>query len=164
MLLSVQSHSAYGQPYFLWLFGIFPEGYCEFPGECCPWVDQASLVWDWNKFGLLGTPREQSQVGLSPGVRTTWKCRRKVRWHILSRATTLWFVSFDLLSTLASFMLDEGCGYSIGLYQWFKAYSTHSCSNLQFFFRTNIYSIERFSHGVTASCLYFTYSYHSSPV
>ena len=59
MLLSVQSHSAYGQPYFPWLLWMFPEGYCEFPGECCPWVDQASLVWDWNKFGLLGTPRKK---------------------------------------------------------------------------------------------------------
>ena len=36
---------------------------------------------------------------------------------------------------------------------------TSSC-NLQFFFRTNYYSIERFSHGVTASCLYFTYLPH----
>ena len=32
--------------------------------------------------------------------------------------------------------------------------------NLQFFFRTNYYSTERFSHGVTASCLYFTYFPH----
>ena len=28
--------------------------------------------------------------------------------HILSRATTLGFLFFDLLSTLASFMLDDG--------------------------------------------------------
>ena len=28
--------------------------------------------------------------------------------------------------------------------------------NIQYFFRTNYYSIERFSHGVTTSCLYFT--------
>ena len=34
---------------------------------------------------------------------------------------------------------------------------TSSC-NLQFFFRTNYYSTERFSHGVTASCLYFANS------
>ena len=36
---------------------------------------------------------------------------------------------------------------------------TSSC-NFQFFFRTNYYSIERISHGVTASCLYFTYLPH----
>ena len=34
---------------------------------------------------------------------------------------------------------------------------TSSC-NLQFFFRTNYYSIERISHGVTASCLYLSSS------
>ena len=33
---------------------------------------------------------------------------------------------------------------------------TSSC-NLQFFFITNCYSIERISHGVTASCLHFTH-------
>ena len=33
---------------------------------------------------------------------------------------------------------------------------TSSC-NLQFFFRTNCYSVERISHGVTASCLSSTY-------
>ena len=40
---------------------------------------------------------------------------------------------------------------------------TSSC-NFQFFFRTNYYSIERFSHGVTASCLYFTYLLKTSRV
>ena len=34
-----------------------------------------------------------------------------------------------------------------------------SC-NLQSFFRTNYYSIERILHGVTVSCLYFTYLPH----
>ena len=89
MLLSVQSHSAYGQPYFAWLLGMFPEGYCEFPGECCPWVDQASLVWDWNKFGLLGTPREKKSGGVKSGCMHNMKMSTKIT---LNPSHTFWLV------------------------------------------------------------------------
>ena len=95
-----------------------------FPGECCPWVDPVSLVWDWNKFGLLGTPRKKSQVGLSPGACTTWKCRRKLRWiwgtHFVSCHHSMIFVLW--------FTVNLGIFYAwwwlpkqiVGLLEWEK--------------------------------------------